>query len=128
MKNPKTIKHYIALNDERNKIDCYKHHCFFAFSKEQFYNGLKKIRLNDGEKVHHAGAGLYGTKEGIQAYFEELESFRKRMKAECDPQEVYIYEYNNHECFISTDGDDTAFRLLIYIFGKEITLQIHRFN
>ena len=45
---------------------------------------------------------------------------------ECDPQEVYFYEFNNHECMYAFDGDDEAMELVIKIFGVEKAKQVNR--
>jgi len=45
---------------------------------------------------------------------------------ECDPQEVYCYEYNNHECCIAFDGDIEAIRLVAGIWGVETAKTIKR--
>lgn len=49
-----------------------------------------------------------------------------RIKNECDPQEVYCYEYNNHECCIAFDGDIEAIRLVAGIWGVETAKTIKR--
>ena len=47
------------------------------------------------------------------------------MSEECDPQEVYDYEYSNHEC--SYVGDDTeAIEIVIAYFGKERAKEVER--
>ncbi len=91
---------------------------FFAFSDKQFQEGKEKMK---GKKILDGGAGAFGTKEG----FEELKSFAKRIKErikkECDPQEVYQYEYNNHECGYT--GDDTeALEIVKYYFGNKVKI------
>lgn len=53
---------------------------------------------------------------------------KHRIKNECDPQEVYFYEYNNHECMISWDGDLEAIRLIIDTWGKDVAATIKRYN
>lgn len=52
MHNAKTIKRYKELQEEKSKRDCYRFDCFFAFSNQQFAEGLKRIRpLKEGEKL-----------------------------------------------------------------------------
>ena len=89
--------------------------------------GMKGIRpLNDGEKIYSFGAGGYGTKDGIERLFKFYEDMEARIKNECDPQEVYCYEYNNHECCIAFDGDIEAIRLVARIWGVETAKTIKR--
>lgn len=45
---------------------------------------------------------------------------------ECDPQEVYFYEFNNYECMYAFDGDEEAIRTIINYFGVDVARTIHR--
>lgn len=83
-------------------------------------------KRREGEKICSAGAGLYGTRDGLDRYFAAHDDFDKRITAECDPQEVYFYEYNNHECQISWDGDDPAYRIIVRLWGEETAQKIQR--
>lgn len=70
MHNAKTINRYRELQEEKSKHDCYRYDCFFAFSNQQFAEGLKKIRpLKEGEKLVSVGAGMYGTRDGVDKFF-----------------------------------------------------------
>ena len=59
----------------------------------------------------------------ILAFSDKL---NKMVKEECDPQEVYFYEYNNHECQYAFDGDYEAYELVSDIFGEDIASKIKR--
>lgn len=126
-KRKNTLKRYHELNEERNTIDILKFDCFFAFSNEQFAKGAKNIRqLREGEKYVSLGAGCYGTKDGadrLLAYYAEV---RERIEAECNPQEIYDYEYGNYECMIAYDGDLEAMRLVASIWGNDVAKLIKR--
>ena len=125
-KNARTLGRYKALCNERDSVDVKKYDCFFAFGNESFARGMKGIRpLNDGEKIYSFGAGGYGTKDGIERLFKFYEDMEARIKNECDPQEVYCYEYNNHECCIAFDGDIEAIRLVAGIWGVETVSYTH---
>lgn len=127
MHNDKTIKRYKELNEEKWGFDCHSCDCFFAFSAEQFKEGLKKIRpLEKDEKLVNVGAGLYGTRDGVEKYFAKYEEIDKKIKQECDPQEVYFYEYNNHECMISWDGDAEPYKIIVSIWGVDVANSIVR--
>lgn len=129
MRGCKTLKRYHQLCEERDNIDCYKHNCFFAFSEEQYNRGKARIRpLKEGEKIYSVGAGMYGTKEGVASFFAEVKSFDQRIKEECDPQEVYFYEYNNHECMLSWDGDEEPVKLVVGIWGTDVLNTLVRLN
>lgn len=128
-KNAKTLKRYHELVHERMYVDTKKFDVFFAFSKEQFEEGLKSIRpLADGEKLVRIGGGGFGTKDGAKRLFEFYESIDEKIKSECDPQEVYVYEYNNYECCIAWDGDLEAIKIVLSLFGEEAARNIKRYN
>ena len=127
MYNAKTVERYRQLQQEKSEQDCYKFDCFFAFSNAQFAEGLKKIRpLKEGEKLVCVGAGMYGTRDGVDKFFASYHEIDNRIKQECDPQEVYFYEYNNHESMISWDGDAEPFKIITRIWGKEVAASIVR--
>ena len=127
MVNAKTIKRYKALRSEHPDGD--KYGVFFAFGEEQFEKGrqslIRRGYIKDGDKVCAAGMGMYGTKPEIGRYLAFYAERSKEVKAECNPQEVYFYEWNNHECMISMD-DDEALKCVIDTFGKEVAHTIER--
>lgn len=127
MHNAKTISKYKQLNAVRDHLDCYRYDCFFAFGEEQFKEELRNIRpLKQGEKLISVGAGMYGTRGGLKQYFAACDRITARIKQICDPQEVYFYEYNNHECMLSWDGDIEAYRMIQRIWGDETAETIIR--
>jgi hypothetical protein len=99
--------------------------CFFAFSREQLSEGVKKHNL-EGKTLVNAGAGLIGTKEGIEIFFNFYEERRVKIKQECTPQEVYDYEFWNHECTY-THSDNEVIEIVESIFGKESLADLERF-
>ena len=127
MTNAKTIKRYQELKKEHPNTEDYG--MFFAFGDKQFEEGrqwlIAKGYLKEGEKVLSAGMGMYGTQEGIDRYMAFYEEREKKIAKECAPQEVYFYEWNNHECMISMD-DDEAMKVVIGYFGKEAAHKIVR--
>lgn len=119
MHNAKTINNYRAIREESHK----HHHegIFFAFSNEQFEEGMKKIaHLQEGdEKVMSFGHGGYGWRKYIFQMLNYYEEQDKKVAEQCDPQEIYCYEYNNHECMYGYEGDEPAYDIVYNIFGEE---------
>lgn len=126
MVKPKTIDHYHELKNEHP--DTEKYGVFFAFGTDQFEAGKKKLSekgyIKDGDTICDGGCGLYGTKEEISRYYDFYAERDKKIKRECNPQEVYFYEWNNHECMFG--NDDSALKCIIETFGKEAAHKIER--
>ena len=94
--------------------------CFFAFSKEQFNEGIAKHNL-EGQKIYQAQGGLYGTNEGISELMNFYSELDERIANECDPQEVYDYEFDNHECSITYDDTDVMLAVMNVFGWRECT-------
>ena len=122
MHKPKTVDLYHKLKYE---FQAEMHECFFAFNSEQFAKGVKENNL-EGKKLYRTGAGMFGTKEGIEDFFNQYKEPDRRIKEECIPQEVYFFEYNNHECMINWDGDLEPIKLIISIWGEDVAKTIVR--
>ena len=127
-KNAKTLSRYHELCEERDKTDVKKYRCFYAFSKEQFEQGQKSIGLKPNERLVSFGCGGYGTQDGANKMFAHIQDIQSRIRTECDPQEVYCYEFNTHECAIDIDGDVSAIRIIAAIWGQETASRIKRFS
>lgn len=90
---------------------------FFAFSNEQFTENREKAGLKDKE-VLRGPAGIFGSEQGIKDFFRFYDELDQKIKEQCPPQEVYNYEFNNHEC--SYTGHDTeAWDIVKSIYGEE---------
>lgn len=123
----KTIERYMELAREEPATDGLP--AFFAYSNAQFKEGAEALRREYGEDavIKRWGAGLFGTEEGIRDFFRLYDERDRRIAEECDPQEVYCYEFNNHESFLDWDGDTNAIRKVIGIFGVEAARRVRRF-
>ena len=133
----KTLDLYRHLNgsdynkkNEMSRITSDRTKCFFAFNNEQFKEGYDTMKphLAEGEKIISIGAGCYFSKSGYEMFLKACDNIGKRIKEECDPQEVYCYEYNNHECMYSGDGDLDVMRMIIDYYGVKVAKGIERFN
>lgn len=135
-KNDKTIHHYRELIGEFGTNKKHPAHIvmedpangFYAFTNEDFekcYNAMKP-HLKEGEKVISAGGGIYFSPEGLKKYRDALREVENKVREECDPQEVYVHEFNNHECVIDWDGDEKAIEIVKDYFGLEVAKSIKR--
>lgn len=131
MKNAQTINRYKEIKNQHPDGD----ECgvFFAFSRDQFSKGYNRLvelgHIKDGEKVcQDSETGAYGTKSGLDKFFQFYIDREKQIPTECDPQEVYFYEYNNHECMFAWDGDKEAVEIIIRHWGKDVAKSLKRYN
>ena len=81
--------------------------------------------IGEDEKIYQDSYGLYGTKEGLEAVYTFYEERSKRIAEECNPQDVYDYEWANHECMITYD-DEEAIQIVIDLFGEEKAKTVKR--
>ncbi len=132
IKGEGTLKRYSELKEQGNTVSFDKIGVFAAFSNEQFKEGYDRLvklgHIKDGDKVYHLCGGCYGTKEGYERLAAFYDGIEKIIQSECDPQEVYYYEYNNYECCIAYDGDYDAMKQIILTFGKEAASKVKRFR
>lgn len=129
MLNPQTIKRYHQLRWEEQP-DLTAMGVFFAFSNEQFAEGKKSLEkrgfLKNGEKIVRGPAGSFGTADSILEMMEWYEEQDKKIKSECDPQEVYFWEFNNHETPYSWDGDIEIMRIIKNTWDFDTAIRLKR--
>jgi hypothetical protein len=100
---------------------------FFAFSDKQLQEGLEKFGYKKSDIVHVniPGLGLFGPKEKCEAFLGEYEKRAERVSNECNPQDVYDYEFGNYECDY-TGTDEEAIGIVVSTFGKEKAKTVFR--
>ena len=97
---------YKALKDEQSKkVDIFP--IFFAFSQDQFNEGMEKLNLNitDTDKICSIGGGGYIRKSDSNTLHEMGELHSKEMKESIEADktgnnfiyDMFHYELNNHE-------------------------------
>lgn len=68
---------------------------FFAFSDQQFEEGYHRLAdrgfISKGDKISQCKNGAYGTQNSLKAFFDFYATRDKKIKAECNPQEVYFF-------------------------------------
>ncbi len=92
---------YYELNEEWYHTE--HKEIFFAFSQDRFEE--EKAKLPKGAKVYRGPAGMFGTDKGFKDFEQALQDHNKKVASECEPLDVYIYEFYNHECGYT--GDDS---------------------
>lgn len=98
--------------------------CFWAFSNQQYHEGVKNKNLQD-KKLYSAGGSLYGTLESLNNMAKFYENIAERIKNECDPQMIYDHEFWNHECeYVGSDTE--AIQIVIDLYGSEKAKTVNR--
>lgn len=128
MSRKETLHRYLAIEDERRRLDCYKFSCFYAFSPEQYKENKERAGLSSvpDSQIYKAGGGLFGTHDGITNYFAAFAAFDERVKQECEPQIVYLYECVNCGACEDIDNEKEAFQIVKRIYGDGV--QVRRLN
>lgn len=98
--------------------------CFWAFNKAQFKEKEKEF---EGKKIYRSAEanGLFGTKEGLKKFWAFYNDQQKQIAENCDPQEVYDYEFGNHECNY-TRNDEEAIKIVASYFGDDKAKKVKR--
>lgn len=76
---------------------------FYAFSKEQFEKGMKECGYKKSGHLLKDGMGGFGTKEAFderRRFYKEVE---KEIRLNCTPDEIFEFEWWNHECGYTYD-------------------------
>ena len=116
-----TTQRYIEIKDEQPTL----RKCFFAFSKQQFEKGKIEAGIGEDEEILSAHGGLFGTQQGIDELYKFYKGQNKRIAAECNPQDIYNYEWNNYECMITYD-DEEAIQIVVDLFGVDAAKTVKR--
>lgn len=135
----KAVREVNAIKDAANTVQPGKG-VFFAFGQEQFREALKQSGL-DASEVVSFGAGCYGTREGIKAFLQGINSRLDALK-NCHPDALFTYEFANHECgytrehsealeathayFPSYEPSGELLHYLYYADNEEFSPLIHR--
>jgi len=104
---------YLKLN-AKNRKDLDDFPIFFAFSNEQFEEGLKKLKTTKDDIVS-IGASGFVKKEDSKKFGEMLkrhnEEHKKMMENKDYVYQMFRYELSNHEYCITYDDYDTLISL-----------------
>lgn len=122
-------KYYELKQRQQKEVDNFP--MMFAFSKDQFNNGIIKLGLEptDKEKIYSIGYGGYIRKSDSEAFNELFDRHEEEMKKAIEEDatgenfiyEMFLYELNNHEYGYTYEIDDTlqALNLTIEEINKD---------
>lgn len=111
---------------KQEQFDFKAHGGFFAFGQEQFT--ANKI---GEEPFVSMGMGLYCSKTNAKTLSEAFHKFadekNAQIKNECNPQEVFDYEYDNHECDYTNDVENPCM-YIIELYGIDTLKKMSKAN
>lgn len=93
----------------------------FAFSNEQFKNGMEKwgLKETDTDKIYSIGGGGFIRRNDVDAYNKMWDEIKKEHQKYIDNdktgagyiKDMFVSELENHEYCITHDLDDTLYAL-----------------
>ena len=119
--DPEQKKAYIA---ELKKISCREYanlrwdykffpekaRVFYAFSEKQLEEGMAENGYTDKAELRQSQCGAIGSAPELASYWREanyrLALFAAIVRQYFRPEEVYIYEFGNHECSYTWDDSE----------------------
>lgn len=102
----KTIHEHIK--EKETKINALLNECgvFWAFSNQQFIEGMKENPIPEGEKYRKLGGGGYYPAKNADKLFTGTKEIEDKFYSDLTPEQMiqYVeYELHNHECFYTGD-------------------------
>ena len=98
---------YTELKDEYSKY--HNDGIEYVFGQDQWRDYLKRHNLTEEQAkatLIGDGFGGIGTKEAFKARDEYFDSVTKKISEQCNPDEIFEYEYWNHECGYTGDWSE----------------------
>lgn len=120
----KAVREVAAIKDAANNIQPSKD-VFFAFGRDQFREALEQSGLDVSEVVAF-GAGCYGTREGVKAFLQAINSRLDALK-NCHPDALFAYEFANHECGYTGEHSEALEATQAYFPDYEPTAEFLRY-
>lgn len=101
----KRIHELNRQREEKSSLLMAECQLFFAFSNEQYSEGLKKVIPPD--KIISLGAGGYVPKRNVQKWIDGAEEISKWQKSIIEKEQLeeeeILYHLSNFECFYTGD-------------------------
>ena len=94
---------------------------FFAFSNEQFKEGVEKHKLTKENKMVKMGGGMFCPSGNVKEVIDQMDLIYKESIIEDMKQgkeKVILRELGNHECFYTGDYSDCINKLEDYPIKK----------
>ena len=128
----KTLGRYKELTSRFNKCDSKVFEMVCGYDAKDVKSAKKafekKVRkLGKGEYLTYFGCGAFATKEGYTKWKEYVNETCDMISRECDPQEVYYYEYRALMT-IEENCDKYAIGVVKNYFGEEVAKTVKRLN
>ena len=83
---------------------------FFAFSEKQLDEGRAENGYTDKAELRQSQCGAIGSENALAAYWREMNYrialFGAIVRQYFRPEEVYLYEFGNHECSYTWDDSE----------------------
>lgn len=117
----KAVREVNAIKDAANTVQPGKD-VFFAFGRDQFAEALEQSGL-DASEVVAFGAGCYGTRAGIKAFLQSINSRLDALK-NCHPDALFAYEFANHECGYTREHSEALEATQAYFPDYEPTAEL----
>lgn len=115
---------YVEIKQEQ--FDFKAHGGFFAFGQDQFTTN----KIGEAPFVS-LGMGLYCSEANAEALSKAFHKFvdetNKRIKENCEPKEVFDYEYGNHECDYTNDVENPCM-YIIELYGLDTLKKLSKPN
>jgi len=127
------MKYLSELMEDKQSEAFQKYQGFFAFSKDQLMEGIKKHNLKKSDKLVNMGAGLICPKVNADKLSKELDKIYKESILE-DIQlhginKIILRELSNHECFYTGDVTDCVEKLSDYPnIDKKLIIKVYNEN
>lgn len=126
IQDDQTLKAYQAIRKEQYE-HVHPETCWEFSDIKKVFAKLKPL-MKEGEKIIQFANGGFATPKGWEMMKAYWKSIDERIRKECDPQEVYFYEFNNYESAINWEGDTDAIEIILRIYGPDVARTIKRFN
>ena len=125
------MKYLSQIMEEKQSQLFAKYKVFFAFSDEQFKEGMKKHNLTKQDKIRNLGMGMFCPSNNAKAFRDKHHLLYKLSIAKdmLQGKENVIYrELSNHECFWTGDITDCVEKLSDYPITKKQIIEVFNKN